>query len=374
MQVYFDNSATTIVSERAAQKAYEMMTENFGNPSSLHTMGIRAEEELDRARKTVAKYLGANEREIYFLSGGTEANNLAIFGAAESRKRRGNKIVTSMIEHSSVRDACKRLENLGYEVVYLKPDKNGIISSSKLEEAIDGDTILVSLMAVNNETGAIQPYEQVSGIIKRKKSPALFHCDYVQAFGKIPVKMDKLGADLLSVTAHKLHGPKGVGALYVRRGTRIIPQHYGGEQEGALRPGTQAAPLIAAFGEALREIDFSAIENVKKIRDHILGFISSLDGFYVNSPNDALPYILNISAVGIKSETMLHFLAERGIYISSGSACARGKQSHVLSAMELPKERTDSALRISFSKYSTMEQAEYFCAAIKEGAQSLVRG
>lgn len=373
MQVYFDNSATTKVSKRAADKAYEMMTECFGNPSSLHSMGIKAEDELTAARKSVAKSLGADEREIFFTSGGTEANNLALFGAAESRKRTGNKIVTSAIEHSSVIEACRRLENMGYEVVYLKPREDGKIAESDLQSAIDEKTILVSLMAVNNETGAIQPYTSVKRIIKRNNSPALFHCDCVQAFGKIPIKAEKIGADLLSVTAHKIHGPKGVGAIYIKRGTRLIPQHYGGEQEGRIRPGTQASSLISAFGCAVGEIDYSAVERVKEVRDYIKAFVEKLDRVFINSPEDALPYILNFSVEGIRSETMMHFLASEGIYASSGSACAKGKQSHVLSAMGLPRQRTDSALRLSFSKHSTLEEAEYFCKALKAAAEKIVR-
>ncbi len=373
MQVYFDNSATTRVSEAAARKAYEMMTEGFGNPSSLHTMGFRAEEELSIARRAVAGALGAQEREIYFLSGATEANNLALFGASESKKRAGNKIVVSMIEHSSVIDACKRLEALGFEVTYLKPGSDGKISLEELEAAIDERTILVSLMAVNNETGAIQPYDKVSKIIKKKNSPALFHCDCVQAFCKIPIKAKRLGADLISVTAHKIHGPKGVGALYIKRGTRIIPQHYGGEQEGRIRPGTQASPLIAAFGVAVKEADFADVLNIRKIRDTVRDFVSELEGVYINSPDDALEYILNFSVEGIKSETMLHYLAENEIYVSSGSACSHGKRSYVLDSMGLSRSRADSALRVSFSRYNTIEQAEYFCGVLKKASENLVR-
>lgn len=373
MRVYFDNSATTKVSKRAADKAYEMMTECYGNPSSLHSMGIQAESELTAARSIIAKSLCADEREIFFTSGGTEANNLALFGAAESRKRTGNKIVTSAIEHSSVIDSCRRLENMGYEVVYIKPGEDGKIAESDLQSAIDEKTILVSLMAVNNETGAIQPYTSVKRIIKRNNSPALFHCDCVQAFGKIPIKADKIGADILSVTAHKIHGPKGVGAIYIKRGTRLIPQHYGGEQEGRIRPGTQASSLIAAFGCAVGEIDYSAAERVKEVRDYIKAFVEKLDRVFINSPEDALPYIFNFSIEGIRSETMIHFLASKGIYASSGSACAKGKQSHVLSAMGLSRQRTDSAVRLSFSKHSTLEEAEYFCKALKDATEKIVR-
>lgn len=373
MQVYFDNSATTAVSPKAADAACKMMTENFGNPSSLHSMGIQAENVLNDSRNAVAGAIGASAREIFFSSGGTEANNLAVFGTAESKKRVGKKIVTSAIEHSSVIESCKSLENVGYEVIYLEPDNTGKISVDALKNSIDENTILVSLMAVNNETGAIQPYSSVKKIIKQNNSPALFHCDCVQAFGKLPIKAEKIGADLISLSAHKIHGPKGVGAIYIKRGTRIIPRQYGGEQEGKIRPGTQSSPLIASFGAAVSEIDYPAIEKVAKLRDYIKSNVLTLDRVFINSPDDALPYILNFSIVGIRSETMLHYLAEHGIYVSSGSACSKGKQSHVLSSMGLSRERVDSALRVSFSKHSTMEQAEYFCHVLKEGAESLVR-
>lgn len=373
MQVYFDNSSTTAVCRSAADKAYEMMVSCFGNPSSLHSLGMAAERELEGARFEIAKSLGVSQREIIFTSGGTEANNLAVLAAAQCRKRLGNRVVTSSIEHSSVLQACRELENRGFEVVYLAPDESGKVKIESLESVIDENTVLVSLMAVNNETGAVQPFDKVGRIIKRKKAPAVFHCDGVQAYGKIRLTPEKLGIDLLSLTAHKLHGPKGVGALYIKRGVRISPRQFGGEQQGGLRPGTEPAPLIAAFGEAVKEIDYSAAQTVTQIRDYIKARLLKLERVYVNSPDDALPYILNFSVEGIRSETMLHYLAEREIYVSSGSACAKGKPSHVLSAMGLSRERADSAIRASFSRHSTLEQAEIFCEAVALATKELVR-
>lgn len=373
MQVYFDNSSTTAVCKAAADKAYEMMISCYGNPSSLHSFGLEAEREVESARSTIAKSLGASDREIFFTSGGTEANNLAVLGAAQSRRRLGNRVVTSAIEHSSVLESCKELERRGVEVVYLNPDENGKVKIEDLESAIDEKTILVSLMAVNNETGAVQPYDKVGRVIKRKKAPAVFHCDCVQAYGKLRLNPERAGIDLLSVSAHKLHGPKGVGALYIKRGVRVSPQHFGGEQQGKIRPGTESVPLIAAFAAAVKETDYSTADEVAKIRDYIKSQLSQLERVYVNSPDDALAYILNFSVEGIRSETMLHCLAEREIYVSSGSACAKGKPSHVLTAMGLSKARADSAIRASFSKYSTLEQAQYFCEAISQATKELVR-
>lgn len=373
MQVYFDNSSTTAVCKAAADKAYEMMISCYGNPSSLHSFGLEAEREVESARSTIAKSLGASDREIFFTSGGTEANNLAVLGAAQSRRRLGNRVVTSAIEHSSVLESCKELERRGVEVVYLNPDENGKVKIEDLESAIDEKTILVSLMAVNNETGAVQPYDKVGRVIKRKKAPAVFHCDCVQAYGKLRLNPERAGIDLLSVSAHKLHGPKGVGALYIKRGVRVSPQHFGGEQQGKIRPGTEPVPLIAAFAAAVKETDYSTADEVAKIRDYIKSQLSQLERVYVNSPDDALAYILNFSVEGIRSETMLHCLAEREIYVSSGSACAKGKPSHVLTAMGLSKARADSAIRASFSKYSTLEQAQYFCEAISQATKELVR-
>lgn len=373
MQVYFDNSSTTAVCKAAADKAYEIMISCYGNPSSLHSFGLEAEREVESARSTIAKSLGASDREIFFTSGGTEANNLAVLGAAQSRRRLGNRVVTSAIEHSSVLESCKELERRGVEVVYLNPDENGKVKIEDLESAIDEKTILVSLMAVNNETGAVQPYDKVGRVIKRKKAPAVFHCDCVQAYGKLRLNPERAGIDLLSVSAHKLHGPKGVGALYIKRGVRVSPQHFGGEQQGKIRPGTEPVPLIAAFAAAVKETDYSTADEVAKIRDYIKSQLSQLERVYVNSPDDALAYILNFSVEGIRSETMLHCLAEREIYVSSGSACAKGKPSHVLTAMGLSKARADSAIRASFSKYSTLEQAQYFCEAISQATKELVR-
>lgn len=347
----------------------------YGNPSSLHSLGYQAELELKAARKAVAELLCVQPDELIFASGGTEANNLAVFGGARAKKRLGNKIVTTAAEHSSVYESCKALEDEGFTVEYISPDENGMITEQQLEQAIDKNTVLVSVMMVNNETGAIFPVESIRRIIKQKSSPALFHCDAVQAFGKIPVKPKKLDADLLTVSSHKIHGPKGTGALYIKKGTHIKPLFYGGEQERKIRPGTEALPLICGFGAAAEAVgNISAnLQRVRELRDYTAEKLMSIDGIELNSPESSLPYILNISAVGVRSETMLHFLEGKNIFVSSGSACSKGKKSRVLTAMELSPQRIDSAVRISFSKNSTKEESDALALAISEGMKSLAR-
>lgn len=374
MEHYLDNSATTKVSETVAEKVYEMMTENYGNPSSLHKKGIRAEDELESARGTIAKALGVKSEEVYFTSGGTEANNLAVFGTVNWLKKRGNKIVTTAVEHSSVFETAKNLEEQGFEVVYVKPDKNGHFSAESFENAIDKNTILVSVMAVNNEVGTILPIEKLKKIVENRNSPALLHCDCVQAFGKIPLKLSKAGVDLASVSGHKIHAPKGVGAIYVKKNLHIKPVFYGGEQEKKLRPGTEALPLITGFSQAVKETDIKTNYNyIKDLSAYAKEKLKAVGGVIINSPYDALPYIINFSALGIRSETMLHFLAAKEIYVSSGSACAKGKPSHVLGAMGLDKNIADSAIRISFCKTNTKEDVDALVEALTEGLNTLAK-
>ncbi len=372
-RVYLDNSATTRVSDTAAKKALEAMLENYGNPSSLHTKGIDAEKYLTDAQKVTASRIGASAEEIIFTSGGTESNNLAIFGAVNARKRMGNRIVTTEIEHHSVLEACQQLEKQGFELIKLKPDSNGVISEKAISEAVTDKTILVSIMLVNNEVGAIQPVQAAARAIKNAKAPALLHCDAVQAFGKLPVKVTSLGCDLLTVTAHKIHGPKGVGALYIKKGVRILPLLFGGEQQKKLRPGTQAVPLIAAFGEAVRELPDinSQTAQIKLLKDKLTERLCEIEGITLNSGEDALPYIVNFSTNKVRSEIMLHYLASKGVFCSSGSACAKGQPSHVLSAMGFNSKRIDTALRISFSKYNTEEDIDILVDALKEGLSKL---
>lgn len=364
---YLDNAATTQVLPQAADRARSLMLEEFGNPSSLHTRGFKARQELERARETIAAKWGVGAAEVIFTGGGTEGNNLAILGGALARKRLGDKVVTTAIEHDSVLNAMKELERQGFRVAYAKPEL------AALEAEIDEKTVLVSAMAVNNETGALLPVRELARIIKRKKAPALLHCDGVQAFGKMAFSPAKWGVDLCTVSAHKIHGPKGVGALYVRKGVHILPRTFGGGQERGLRPGTESLPLIGAFAEAAEHLPkpAQALEAVGALRDRLVAGLREMPGVHIHSPEDGLPYIVNFSAGTVRAETMLHFLAQRGVYVSAGSACGKAKPSHVLEAMGLPKEQIASALRVSFSRFSTREDVEALLAALKEGLGSL---
>ncbi len=371
---YLDNSATTQVSKAAAEKACLVMRDNFANPSSLHSMGFEAAKEIESAREAVAETIGGSSAEIYFTSGGTEANNIAILGACEARKKRGNKIVTTALEHSSVYDSMLYLKEQGFEVVFLPTDSKGNINLRDAFEAIDSKTILVSLMHTNSEIGVINPISDIAAIIKRSGSPALFHCDAVQAFGKTPIRVSKLGVDLLSVSAHKIHGAKGVGALYIKKGTHILPRTYGGKQENKIRPGTENAPGIAAFGVAVKELDtIKATEHVSSLNSYLRESLSGIESIVINSPENGSPYILNFSTRLIRSETMLHYLASKNIFVSSGSACSRGGKSRVLTSLGLSEETIDTAIRVSFSKHNTKEDCDALIEGIKSGLNNLAR-
>ena len=370
---YLDNSATTQVLPAVAQKAVELMVEEFGNPSSLHTRGFQARKLLEEARAQVADALGAQPEEITFTSGGTESNNLVLFGAAQARRRLGNKIVTTAAEHDSVLNPCRALEQQGFQVVYLKPDSTGRLSEEALAQAIDEKTILVSVMLVNNETGAVFPVEAAGKAIRRKKAPALLHTDAVQGFGKLPFTVKRLGVDLLTLSGHKIHAPKGIGALYVKKGVRVLPRTLGGGQERGLRSGTESVPLICALGEAVKQLPPAreTLERVGELNSLLRQHLAQLPQVTIHSPEEGLPYVLNFSAGRVRGETMLHFLAERGVYVSSGSACGRAKPSHVLEAMGLPKEQVESALRVSFSRFSTREDVEALAEGLKLGLETL---
>lgn len=374
--VYLDNSATTRVCREAADAALYAMTTCFGNPSSLHGMGVAAEELVGKARAQVASALGCEAREVVFTSGGTEANNLAVFGAARALSRRGRRIVSTAIEHSSVEGPAAALEKEGFEVVRLRPGTDGVVPAQALAEAVTPDTVLVSMMLVNNETGALQPVEAAKRAVRRVGAPALVHVDAVQAFGKMRFSPSALGADLLSVSGHKIHGPKGAGALFVARGARVLPVLSGGGQERGLHPGTEPVPAIAGLGaaaEKARALLAESAARFTKLRALALELLAPLPFITVNSPENGAPHILNVSVDGVRSETMLHFLAAREIYVSSGSACARGAKSRVLLAMGLPGARVDSALRISFCRDNTGEDVRRLADAVAEGARTLAR-
>jgi len=366
LECYFDNSATTKVCDLAVGEIYPLLTENYGNPASLHKKGDEAKAALDLARVNVAKALSCNPDEVYFTSGGTESNNIAIFGAVEALKRRGNKIITTAIEHPSVSNAMARLERQGFEVVRLPVDKFGKINEMDLYREVNRKTILISIMLVNNEVGSIQPINSARRAVNRAGSPALIHCDAVQAFGKISVTPYDLGVDMISVSAHKVHGPKGVGALYVRKGVRIVSPVYGGDQEDGIRSGTSPMPAIAGFGAAVTEFKQQDVTmaRIKAFRDNFVKRILVLPEVHINSSSESLPYIINLSVEGIPSEVMRNELSLRGVYVSSGSACSKGHRSSVLKSMKLPNSRIDSALRISLSRYTTQEEMDYLVESI----------
>lgn len=367
---YLDNSATTKPDKAVADKIYEMLTVNFGNPSSFHKEGLNANLELRAAREKIANALSCESEEVYFTSGGTEANNLAILGAAEAGKRKGKRIVTTAIEHESVLQSVDELEKQGFEVVRLMPDKQGRITEQQVFDAVNSDTILVSMMYVNNEVGSVMPVKSIKKAVKRANAPALIHIDCVQAFGKLEVKPSKLGADLVTVTAHKIHGPKGVGALYVKKGTRILPRVFGGEQEKKLRPGTEAIPLIAGFGVAADLIPDLKKQNekIKEINAYAKEGLLTVPGVKINSGDDASDYIINLFVpTFMTSQTVVQHLSSKyGVYVSNGSACAKGKRSHVLTAMKLDDKIIEKSIRVSFSRTTTKSDIDEFVNAIRE--------
>ena len=371
MTVYFDNSATTKPCKEAVDAANKAITELWGNPSSLHELGSLASSELRKARKNVSKLLGVPEDNFYFTSSGTTANNTAIFGAYEKLKREGNRIVTTAIEHPSVSEPIKRLESYGVEVIRLMPDKNGKINEDELLESINKNTILVSLMAVNNEVGSILPVNAVRSAVKRAGAPALIHADCVQALSKIPVTPKTVDADIITVSGHKIHALKGVGGIYVKSQNLIKPYILGGGQEKNMHSGTEATPAIFSFGAAaLSAMDVRRHSDyVKSLKERFLKGIEDLSCVTVNSPKDAIPYIVNISILGLPSQPTVNFMSSKGICISAGSACKTGHRSPVLTAMGLSPEIIDSAVRISFSRYNTPEEIDILINAVKEAAE-----
>ena len=371
---YFDNSATTKPCREAAQAVADAMENCWGNPSSLHFIGSEADRILVASAQSVADALSCKKEEIYFTSGGTESNNLAVFGAARKMKRHGNRIVSTAIEHPSIDSALDALGREGFEIVRIKTDKFGRVDEKDIFESVNSDTVLVTMMAVNNEVGSIMPVRSIRKAVARAKSPALIHCDAVQAFGKIPVKPSSLGVDLLTVSSHKIHGPKGAGALYIKSGVKIQPMLFGGEQQMKIRPGTQAVPAIAGFGAAAKAIPDpkQSLEKAENLRAYMLGRFEETGGIRINSAPDALPYVTNISVTGIKSEPMLNFLSSKGICVSSGSACSKGKKSRVLAEIGLEPEAIECALRISFSRFTTREEIDCLAEMIKIG-QSEIR-
>lgn len=368
-----DNSATTRVCMRAQKKMIQMMQEDYGNPSSLHTKGVRAEQFVKEARKQIADTLKVQEKEIVFTSGGTESNNLAIIGTAFANKRAGRHIITTSIEHASVANTMTFLEEQGFEVTRLLVDENGQISLQELEESVREDTILVSMMYVNNEMGAVEPIEEAIKIIKRKNAHTYVHVDAIQAYGKYVIRPKRMGIDMLSVSSHKIHGPKGVGFLYVSEKVKIKPIVFGGGQQKNMRSGTENVPGIVGLGEAAAEIyeNFSEkTAHMYELKRIFVEGLRTIEGTHVNGKTgqDSAPHIVSVSFDDVRSEVLLHTLEERGIYVSAGSACSSNKPSvsSTLKNIGLPKKYLDSTLRFSFSVDTSEEEVVYVLQVLRE--------
>ncbi len=373
MTIYLDNSATTRQYDQVTQVMTRAMEELYGNPSSLHAMGLAAEKEVRKARKAVAASLGAKEEEVIFTSGGTESDNTALFGIARARRREGKRIITTKVEHPAVLEACRGLEQDGFDVVYLDVDADCRISMDQLADAVNEETILISVMAVNNEVGTVMP---VAGIAAAKGG-AVFHTDGVQAYGKVDLRAS--GADLISLSSHKIHGPKGIGALYIRKGINLPAFMVGGGQEKHRRSGTENVPAIIGFGEAsrmAREHFDQRVSAMAAARRRLLdGLKDSVNDIRINSPQDGAPSVLNVSFLGCRGEVLLHTLEQDGIYVSTGSACSSNKKgrSHVLAAMGLTDKEIEGAIRFSFSEFNTPEEMDYVTEKVKAAVERFRR-
>ena len=376
MEAYLDNASTTRPLESVREIMKETLDVCYGNPSSMHNKGFEAEKYIKKAKEIIASSLKAEEKEIIFTSGGTESNNMALIGGAVAHKRQGKHIITTKIEHASVHNPLIFLEEQGYEVTYLSVDKNGYVDLEELKQAIREDTILVSVMYVNNEIGTCEKIAKISKIVKEKNSKTLFHVDAIQAFGKYKIYPKKLGIDLLSISGHKLHGPKGVGVLYIRDKVKVQPIIHGGGQQNNMRSGTENVPGIAGLGVAVQEIykDHSdKVEHLYQLKEHFIEEVNKIDGVTVNgvsgiSVRETAPHVVSVSFSGIRAEVLLHALEERGIYVSSGSACASNhpQLSGTLQAIGVKKELLDSTIRFSFSVTTTMEEIDYALNVLKE--------
>ncbi len=376
MTAYLDNSATTRVCAAACNAAIMAMRETYGNPSSLHKMGFAAEKLVTAARTDLARLLCCTAEELYFTSGATESNNLAILGLAGAYPRAGKRLVTTAIEHPSVLEPIARLEQQGYTVVRLKPDESGSIPPEVFAAAVDEDTLQVSFMLVNNEVGTLLAAEEICRAVKQKNPKTMIHIDAVQGFCKVPFRLSAVKADTVSISGHKLYAPKGIGGLFVRKGVRLKPLQLGGGQEKGLRSGTESVPLITAFGAAATETAGQMAENTAHyltLNTALRERLAALPEVTINSYPNAVPYILSFSVEGVRSEIMLHHLAQFNVYVSSGSACAKGKGSHVLAAFGVPRERSDTALRVSFAPDTDMDELDALMAGLTEGLRSLQR-
>ncbi|SNY05936.1 cysteine desulfurase [Orenia metallireducens] len=375
-EIYLDNAATTKPYPEVVEKMKIALTTTYGNPSSLHRMGIEAEKMIKEARKNIASKLDVSDKEVYFTSGGTESNNLAIKGAVNSLKRHGKRLITSSIEHPSVLNLFKRLESEGYDVKYLQVDNEGIIDLEELKAYLNDETILVSIMGVNNETGSIQPLAEIGELLSDYDN-LYFHVDGVQGFGKVDIPLSKIGIDLYSISAHKIHGPKGTGALYIKRGTRIDNLISGSKQESGIRPGTENVPGIAGFGQAVELLpsqdDKEKMYRLKELL--VTRVLDEIEDSYLNGPkiHSGAAHIANISFVGVKGEVLIHTLERDNIYLSTGAACSSKQDtpSYVLEAMKVKPKLIEGAIRFSFAPTTTVEEINYTVDKLKDAVKML---
>ena len=373
MSIYLDNAATTAVCPEAAAAALDAMTAHFGNPSSTHRLGREAKKLLDASRAKVAKALGCTPEELYFVSCGSEGDNWAIVRGAEYNARRGKHVISSVVEHSAVLKSMEYLGAHGYEVTLLKPQPDGSISPESVLAALRPDTCLVSLMLVNNETGAVNDIAGIAKAVRAQNPNTLIHTDAVQAFLKVPFSAKTLGADMITVSGHKIHAPKGIGALYVRKGLNLPPYVMGGEQENNRRAGTESLPLIAAFGTAAELANKTFKEDTARmaaLRAHAIERLTA-ENVQLRILGGGAPQILSLSLPGWRSEVLMNCLEAKDIFVSKSSACKKGGRSYVLEEMGLPAEVIDGALRVSFSRFTTPEEVDAFCDALREARETL---
>lgn len=366
MEAYFDNSATTRVTDSVKDIVVKTMTEDYGNPSSMHMVGVEAEKYIKTAKENIAKILKVDQKEIYFTSGGTEGNNLAIVGVVEANKRSGNKIITTEVEHASVASPMKYLEKEGYNVVYLPVDRYGVVDMESLKKEMSEDTILVSVMHVNNEVGAIEPIGEIGKYIKTINPKVVYHVDAIQAFGKMEIRPKKESIDILTVSGHKIHGPKGSGFIYIKKNTKINPIISGGGQQDGIRSGTENVPGIAGIGQAAKDCYDNLEQNVQRmteLKDYLIDRLSEIEGVTINSRkgSEGAPHIVSASFRGVRSEVLLHALEDKGIYVSAGSACSSNRPSisRTLKAMDIDKDLLGSTIRFSFSEFNSKEEIDY---------------
>lgn len=370
---YLDNSATTRPCAAAVEAIADALQVHWHNPSSLYEPGIEAKQRLEQARRQVATALGAEPDRVYFTSGGTEADNWAIFSSARRMKKRGNHVITTAYEHHAVLNCFAELALEGFEVTYLKPDRQGRITADDLAAALRPDTVLVSCMMVNNEVGAVLPIAEMARVTHRKCPNAIFHTDAVQGFLKVPFQARTLGADLITISGHKVHATKGVGALYIRKDLTLPPYLYGGGQESGMRSGTEAMPLICGFGAACQagsETMADDIRHMERLRDLARHLLQEVPGLVLLGAQDA-PHIVNFSIPGLRSQGILNCLQSEGVYVSAGSACARGHRSHVLQAMQAPPQAIDGSIRVSFCRESTEEMVHQLHIALQSAVKTL---